>query len=349
MSTIPVGGYKVVYEYANQLSERGVNVEVWHSRAFFAETRHGWKRWLALGKSWARALARRVLRNSPTVSWFSLDSRVGSFETAGLPTPRIASGDVVVATAIETTEYGASLARRAGARSVALIQHFEEWAASEAFIKEAWGAVDARVVIAPWLAEKCAEAGLDSVLIPNALEHSRFPEGPPLSARIPQVMSLLAPHSYKRPDVVIAVMEEVNRRRPDARLVAFGQGPRLSALPDFVQYHQNPSHEVLTSLYQATRVYLCGSDAEGWHLPPAEASLCGATVVSTDIGGVRVSMEDDALYAPPGDIEALTGAVLLALDDPGAQDRVERCRRRLLARSYSRNTDELLTVLWPQS
>jgi glycosyltransferase involved in cell wall biosynthesis len=349
VSPAPIGGYKVVYEYANVLASRGLSVTIWHSAAYLAEGK-GRGRWLALAKAWAYRVINRVQPGPATVSWFPLSDQVQSSITTGLPEPRLKPGDVVIATAIETTPHAARIARDAGARSVALIQHFEEWAASPEYITQAWAQVDARVVIAPWLADKCAAVGLDSVLIPNSIDTARFPLGPSLDERPQRVLSLLSPHSYKRPDVVIGALAEVGRRRPDVELVTFGQSRRLKELPGDIAYVRTPSHEQLCELYQSSRVYLCGSDAEGWHLPPAEATLSGAAVVSTDIGGVRVSMADDAIYARPGDVQGLAAAVLLALDEPAAAtQRINRCRERLLARTYQSNTDELLAVLFPSA
>jgi glycosyltransferase involved in cell wall biosynthesis len=285
-----------------------------------------------------------------SVDWFEFDDRVEVRNSVTKPRPMLRIGDVVVTTAVQTIPWGARVAHACGVRCVALIQHFEEWAAAPDDIFGAWAAADARVVIAPWLAERCASVGLDSVLIPNAIDSDRFPPGPPVAQRAPGVLSLLAPHAYKRPDVVIAALTEAARLVPGLRLTAFGQARRPAELPENVDYVQDPSHDQLVHLYQSHPVYLCGSDAEGWHLPPAEASLCGAAVVSTDIGGVRVSMADDAWYAPAGDWRGLAEQVAAVLGDSAeASERVARTQARLRARTYQANAAELAAVLFPPS
>lgn len=355
VSESPVGGYKVVYEYANALAELGVETHVWHSTAYYAlpatrrrvSGRRGVKRVKAAGRAmWTRLRLRRRL-----VRWFDLDPRVHAHLTAGLPSPRLSASDVVIATAIETTAYAGRLAARAGARSAALIQHLETWSASRADIVDAWSQVDERIVIAPWLEKECTDAGLSSILIPNAVDAGAFPPGPPLAGRAPGILTLLSPHGYKRPDVVLAALRAVHAGSGHAgsaatALVAFGQSAPPADLPEYVTYHRQPDAATLAQLYRSATVYLCGSDAEGWHLPPAEATLAGAAVVSTDIGGVRVSMEDDALYAPAGDGAELARLALGILAAPApAQSRVDRARERLLARTITENARTLLAAV----
>lgn len=342
----PIGGYKVVYEYANALVAAGTAAEIWHAPFFnaFSGGQLVWSRAALFG---AGVVRRRLSSPAqPLVDWFDLDERVRQHLTATPPQPRLSPDDVVIATAVETTEYAARLARRAGALSLALIQHHETWAASPEVIRRAWKTVDERVVIAPWLQELCAEAGLSSVLLPNALDVESFPAGPGLSERRPMVLSLLSPHGYKRPDVVAGSLNRISER-PGTRVVAFGidSAPPVALSPG-VEYIADPPPEMLRRLYRDAVVYLCGSDAEGWHLPPAEATLSGAAVVSTDIGGVRASMGEDALYAPAGDAGALaTLAERVLADLDAAQERVDRASARLRAVTYADNTRRLLEIV----
>lgn len=337
----PAGGHKVVYEYANALAAEGVRVTIWHSNIFFSETA-GRKRLLRVAKSHARRLLRPTGRAS--VTWFPLDERVTVRTTGGFPNPSLRPQDVVIATAIETTPHAARLASVARARSAALIQGYETWGGATAdFISAAWRAVDTRIAIAPWLVEKCTAAGLSATLLPNVINAASFPPGPPLAQRKLQVMSLLSSIPVKRADVAMGALAAIARRRPGVSVIGFGQDARPRVAADCIQYFQNPEPSLLSNLYQTSMVYLCGSDSEGWHLPPAEATLSGAAVVSTDIQGVRVSMEQDALYAPPGDIDGLAAAALAIMDDlPAAQSRISNAQSRLLARTYSSNARELM-------
>jgi glycosyltransferase involved in cell wall biosynthesis len=343
----PIGGYKVAYEYANALAADGLSVHVWHSesmRAFQQGRRRLWPAIRSLLAWWLRGQRSAWRRDG--VTWFPFDRRVDVRATGWFPRLRVHHGDAVLATAVETAPFVARVGRAGGALTAVLIQHHETWAEEPEWIAAGWRAVDERIVIAPWLADEVAKAGLDSHLLPNALVADAFPPGPPLSDRPKRVLSLLSPHGYKRPDVVAAVLEEVARRRPDIEACTFGQEP-VSPVPSaHVEYAADPSPDRLRGLYQSSRVYFCGSDEEGWHLPPAEATLSGAAVVSTDIGGVRASMADDARYAPRGDVEGLVIQVIAAVDDvASSQERVDRARRRIAETTYAENARRLRGIL----
>lgn len=345
ISPTPIGGYKVVYEYAQEMARAGVPVTIWHCAAFAAYSGGRFRPLGGLVPALGR-LRQRLLRTASTITWFTFHAPVAVRITALLPRPKIGQGDLVVGTAYETIGYAASIARRAGARSVAFVQHSETWAAPESSVLSAWSATDERIVIAPWLAELCTAAGLSSHLLPNALDAGSFPKGPPLKKRAPAVLSLLSPHGYKRPDTVAAVLAMVAERRAGVRLDVFGptEDPPVE-LPGSVRYHPDPLPADLRRLYREATVYLCGSEAEGWHLPPAEATLSGAAVVSTDIGGVRASMESDALYASVGDVEGLCSRVLQVLDDlDDAQARVDRAEARIRAVTYADNAEKFLAI-----
>ncbi|MFJ4037652.1 glycosyltransferase family 4 protein [Microbacterium sp. NPDC090007] len=349
VSATPIGGYKVAYEYANALARLGTPVTVWHSHALvgFHGSKFSWSRALRPAVGWWLRGA-GVFWRKHGVPWFRFEPRVEVRATAWLPPVRSRQGDAILATAVETTPFVGRLGHKSGARTAALIQHFETWAEERSHILHGWSQVDERIVIAPWLQDLCDEAGMSSVYLPNALEVPAFPPGPLLEERPLRVLSLLSPHTYKRPDVVMAALTALIDDRRDVEAVAFGQTARPDQLDGRIRYIQDPPHDTLTELYRSSRVYMCGSDAEGWHLPPAEASLSGAAVVSTDIGGVRASMSDDALYAPPGDPQALAEQVMEALDNPAAaQARVDRARKRLASTSYEDNAKRLQGVLFP--
>lgn len=346
LSRTPIGGYKVAYEYANALAAQGVDVTVWHTNSIFAY--RGGRRMLrsAIASLALWTLSGRRAWQRSGVEWFRFDPRVEVRSTGWFPAIDAKPGDAILATAIQSAPFVAERARRAGAISAILIQHYETWADSPEHIAAGWGAVDERIVIAPWLADKVAEADLTSNLLENALVHEDFPRGAPLEERPRQVLSLLAPHAYKRPDVVIGVLTALAASSPGTALVTFGQAEERPDMPEQIRYVSNPSPETLRNLYQSSQVYFCGSDAEGWHLPPAEATLSGAAVVSTDIGGVRASMRSDALFAPAGAVDELAEQVLAALDDlPASQERVERANLRLRATTYASNSEKLRRIL----
>lgn len=67
---------------------------------------------------------------------------------------------------------------------------------------------------------------------------------------------------------------------------------------------------------------------EGFGFPPLEAMAAGVPVVATAVPAVEEVVGDGALLVPPGDVEALAGALASVVDGDGPADLVERGRRR---------------------
>lgn len=339
VSRRPVGGYAVAYQYASLLAGAGHQVTVWHSAAFLEESLEG---------SATRSLLHRIRNErqlNPRHRWFDVQAGVNLRVTGRLPKPAVREGDIVVGTAAQTMRHATAVAHSGGGRAIGLIQHHEAWGVDTTYVDRTWGYPDALIVIAPWLQEHARSLGLTSFLLPNAMDDAAWPAGSPLTDRSGGIVAMLSHLQFKRPDLVKSVLARIANEL-ELPAVAFGQMARPHDLDPRVQYVENPTHQQLQTLYQRNVAYLCASDAEGWHLPPAEATLSGAAVVSTDIGGVRASMEEDAFYASPGDADALFDAVRAVRDNlTAAQERVDRARRRLRARTPARNLSELLAVV----
>lgn len=327
----PVGGYRVAYEYAvwmhHHLDERVVVHHPALSEALYTRP---------ITPEVLRWMAYRAYRQSKDrpgregVSWFPRLSEVDC-RFAGSLGRTIQSGDILVATAVQTALYAARYIRHhPSVNGVNFIQHVEQWALPGSLLESSWRLPLRRIVIAPWLREYGEALGVESVLVPNAIDASDFAAGDPLSLRPESVVAMVSEVPFKRLDVLTAAFEHLKRLRPDVTIRTFGTGSRPESLPPYVEYLQSPDRARLSAMYRGSRVYMCGSDAEGWHLPPAEAMLSGCAVVSTDIGGVRAYAEQAALFSPPGDAVSLArNAARLLGNTAEAQELADRGQSRL--------------------
>ncbi len=57
------------------------------------------------------------------------------------------------------------------------------------------------------------------------------------------------------------------------------------ALPPNSEFHLLPPQNTIRDLYAQCDLWMCGSQREGFHLPPLEAMACRCPVVSTRVGG----------------------------------------------------------------
>ncbi|HEX6498407.1 MAG TPA: glycosyltransferase [Micromonosporaceae bacterium] len=134
--------------------------------------------------------------------------------------------------------------------------------------------------------------------------------------------------------VLLDAWRSVTALLPTARLALVGDGP------DATELRRRAGAGVLfagavddpVDWYAAADVVVCPSRWEGMALVPLEAMACGRSVVATDVTGMRESVPPDAgALVPPGDVPALTGALVQRLrrvDVADAEGRAGRAHVR---------------------
>lgn len=345
----PVGGYRVVYTYASHLARNGHDVVVCHAYLFSgSESDSGQSLWPPLRLlRWLRSIRWAAQDVGTRPAWFDLEPRVQLRMFGRLSRHNVPSCDVLVATAVLTAPVVAEAAVRRGIRGMYLIQGFEEWTAPRAFVEDTWRLPLKRVVIAPWLSEIGDRLGVETVLVPNAIDPTDMPAGPPMAQRGIALLAMVSGHEGKRTDLVVSVMNRLASSIDGFRGTTFGLIPRPVGLAAVVEHIQNPDREVLRRLFQEAQVYLCASDAEGWHLPPAEAMASGAAVVSTDIGGVRAYADGCAVFVQVGDADAMVEAVTRLLREPQLrQELADLGQTRILRRTPDDAAEDFARVLF---
>jgi glycosyltransferase involved in cell wall biosynthesis len=311
----PIGGARVVYQYANGLAARGHSVTVVH--AALLEPRQ-YLRPLALRrepKVVVRGLVDILAGPPGRPGWQWVDPRVCLRYVTTLGPDNVPDGDVVVATAWRTAESVIRYPDRKG-RGFYLVQHYETWDAPPGRVDATWRSALRKIVIAEWLVEKGRALGVpdeDMVRIPNGLDHDVFRVVRPVEGRPPRVAMLYSPARVKGGADGIEALVAARRSVPDLQAVLFGVRPRPGRLPAWIDYRHNPApKELVDDVYNGSSVYLCPSWTEGWHLPAAEAMACGCAVVSTDQGGVGnyARQGETALLSPVGDVAGLAAGIV---------------------------------------
>lgn len=341
----PVGGARVVYEYANHLVARGHRITVLHARYPDEATRLPWREQPRVAVDLLRERMRDHVRRLP-VTWHEVDPRVRLRAMPSLARPVLPPADVLVATAWTTARAGASYPARAG-RKYYLVQHYETWDGDPGEVDATWRLPFRKIVIARWLYRKGLELGAPTSelrYIPNGLDHGKYRVIRPIAERPERVAMLHHRAKWKGAADGIRALELARARRPRLTAILFGTAERPPGLPDWIQYRQDPPQSALVrEIYNGAAVYLCPSWTEGWHLPPAEAMACGCALVSTDIPGVADYARNGqtALLAPVRRPEQLAERLLELLEAPDrrvslAEAGAECIRRFTWARASDR-------------
>jgi glycosyltransferase involved in cell wall biosynthesis len=179
-----------------------------------------------------------------------------------------------------------------------------------------------------FLQEIFARYGVSSEIVPNVVDLGRF--HPPAANRVRGAHLVVTRNLEPIYDnaTAIRVLAIVRKRLPHARLTIAGTGPELQTLRilagelgvgDAVDLPGRLDREAVASLYRQADVALNPSTVDNTPNSLLEALASGVPVVSTDVGGVRHIVQDGttALLVPARDPEAMAGAVLRLLEDPG--------------------------------
>jgi glycosyltransferase involved in cell wall biosynthesis len=311
---VPVGGVKVVYEYANQFVVMGHEVAVIHPAGLY----------LGIGKNdrWTRNLIKffwyGLTKKYVPAAWFDLDRRVKLHWVPSLHALFLPKADVVVATAWETAEW---VARYSGDRGQKfyLIQGFEAWSAERERVIKTWQLPFKKIVISRWLQKIAESLGEPSCCIQNGLDFVKFGVDLPPEDRNPhRFLMLYHDLEFKGVKDGIQALEQLRPQFPDIKLTLFGvTRPKPGELPDWVRFEQLPSIERLRALYNQAAIFIGPSWTEGWSLTSAEAMQCGCATVLTKNGGHEefAIHEETSLLSPPKDVDAMARNIERLLQD----------------------------------
>ncbi len=277
------GGVRVAAIYARHLTDLGHDVTVVSPGGPGATQLQKLRRKLRP--------AHRRARGKPRTT--TLDFLGDKHIRLGHPFPmqpdEIPDADVIIATWWETAFAVSAMPPEKG-HKVYFIQHHEvhdhlPWHLSHG----SYHLPLKKVTISQWLVDTMSEryGDTDVDLVENSVDMQQFRAPERGRQARPTVGLLYAVNPFKGVDISLAAIERARTRMPDLQVVAFGAkdiDPSLP-LPPGSQYFKNPDQEKLRDIYASCDVWLCGSRAEGFHLPPSEAMACRCPVVSTAIGG----------------------------------------------------------------
>lgn len=322
--SVPVGGYRVVYEYANGLANRGWNIRIFHPYLLKEEDIDELRSSVFLRvRGWLGHKRRLLTGNYRPDNWFKVSPGIDLICTQTPQVCLMKPSDVWVATYWYTAKW---VSKYSGAR-IYLIQHLETWDAPEAAVMATWKLPLRKVVISRWLQDVAIGLGELATYVPNGLNFQAFGSDNPPERRDPFLVSMLYHKSdWKGSADGLKALHQAKSRIPDLKAIIFSIFPPPPDLPNWVEYHQNPPQGKLREIYNRAAIFLSPSWTEGWPLPPAEALQCAAALAATDIGGHREYAHhgETALLSPPKEPGALAENVVTLMENQDLRIRLAR-------------------------
>lgn len=326
LPTKPVGGVKIMFQFANGLLARGHEVTILYS------VRRPFKK--ARTPVWLRFLIFKLRRSS--VAWFDLDERIAQRLVPEISDRYVPDADATLCTwwqmAYAVNDLGASKGNKCN-----LIQDYETWTGQEDMVHQSYNLPIRHAVIATYLQEIVEKyTGRKPPLTPLAIDTTHFEMITPAKERsAATVIMLYSMESRKGSDYGIQALIKVKELVPDLRVTLFSVYPRPDTIPPWMEFYTRPVN--LVELYNKHAVFFSPSLGEGWALPPAEAMSCGCAVVCTNIGGHRDYAFDEktVLLAEPKKVMDMAEKIHRAITQHDLRLRLSAAAHQLITTEFT--------------
>jgi glycosyltransferase involved in cell wall biosynthesis len=338
VATAPVGGYKVVFEYANRLVADGYSVNIVFTASYFFLEQSLFLK----SKSIARYIFFSLTRGYQPYHWFDLNRRVKLHWVKTLNEYHTPKSDIYIATAAQTAIYLNDYKKVNDKNKFYLVQGYESWIGEERFLSTLRLSLN-KITISTHLYKAIANQGQSADLIYNGFDFSYFKKSVNYDMKNKFKVSMLY-HSnpLKGCDDGIMALKIVKKKFPQLKACFFGTPKRPLNLPVWIEYFQTPNKEIHNDIYNESAIFIGPSHSEGFCLTPPEAMQCGCAVVCTDIGGYAdvCKHEITALVSHVKDIEALAQNIIRLIEDDELRFRIsekgyENIKQFTWERAYS--------------
>lgn len=313
----PIGGYKVMLQYANEFAKLEYEVNVVYS-CYYDIPIHILHKTLRFCKLSLRFIATKYFRGFSCKKWFDLNPTINEYYVWSLYSSRIPEADYYFATAAVTAK---SLTRFniSPANKFYFIQSYENWHIGEKGLFETYRLDCQKIAVSQWLKDIVdLYSPYPSFYIPNGFDGRDYFLSKPIEERNPHMVSILY-HEWidKGFKIGFEALQIVQETIPDLTVLSFGVYKKPTYFPDWFKYYQNPDKEMHNRINNEAAIYLGTSSMEGYGLTIGEAMMCGQAVVCTDNKGYLEMAEPDvnALVCPVGDYQALANAIIRLIKD----------------------------------
>ena len=312
-----IGGYKVVYEYANYMASKGCNVTLFYNAHNGENSKH-------LPRSIVFFLRWRIGKFGP--KWHKLDKRIDKKVLRNYDKITFDGFDSVIATATETAQF----VNKSNASKWYFVQGFENWERSSEEVVESYK-LDLKIIaISKWLQKIIEESTRKEVVyIPNGVDKAVFHEIIAYKDRgIHTLSSLYHWDDNKGSDIALRIIYRLKKKYSDFEAYLFGAPPRNKEWPSWIHYIQYAKPDEVCECMNKTRVFLCTSRQEGFGLTGLESIFSGCCLVTTDCLGIReYASENNSYICSVDDEQALFESVCSAFDNSDENKKKrEKCK-----------------------
>lgn len=304
----PIGGYKVVFEYANRLSSIGHTVTIVYPYFLFFQPSSLKRK----GKMIFFFLFYKFFKRKGVTSWFPLNNSIVNRYVITLAENNIPDADYYFATAMETAVHLERYKNVPSSKKYYLIQAIEDWQWGRQAAIDTWKLNLNKIVVSDWLFSCLNEVGQSAITIENGVNRNGLSKIIPCDKKDKYtIMMLYHKQKLKGCEDGLSALIILKDKYPSLKSIWFGCPDSPPNLPSWITYYKMPSEELLNELYNQAGIFIGTSYSEGFGLTVGEAMSCGCAIACTDAGGylTMAKHRHTALISPKGNVDALVGNV----------------------------------------
>lgn len=301
----PAGGFRVMYEYANRLSDLGYDVHI----TYPLKTKY-----MEYRLPYIMRFILSYVEGFRTSKWFDFRPDISMSYVNSINDKNVINSDIVIATWWTTAVEMGSLSEKKGYK-INFIQGYENWTGHEVELHSSYNMTNVtNIVVASYLKEVVSEyTDNPIILIPNAIDKERYRILNPIKDRNSLTVCMLySIQEIKGSTYGLEALYKVREKYTGLKVDLFGICPAPDNLPDWITFYRDPKD--LSLIYNKNAIFISNSLTEGMALTPMEAMFCGCATILTDIQGhAEYGKDNDTtlLYTPKDSNELFEKIVYL--------------------------------------
>lgn len=309
-----VGGIKLIFDYANRLTDLGHDIMVYYpiypynNKKGELDISYNLKRFYRLFKQLGHL--RKNLRKFKEIK----------FRIKALPFINqyfIRNADICLATAW-TTAYSVYNFPEKKGKKFYFVQDYENWESNIYYVDKSYKLGLSIITTCKYLQNLLLERfNVHSTVIFIAIDSNLFFNNEKVLDKPKRILFVYSGMERKNSKMAINVIRKIHSAYPYMLFESFGH-IKFPEMPEYIKFTQNPSDDEIREIYCRSDIFLGTSNVEGFALPPAEAISCKCAIVSTKVGAVAEYSQHmhSALHVNPGDEDAMYDSVRYLIENP---------------------------------
>jgi len=308
--SVPMGGIKVVHEYANRLSDRGHTITLVYPLQLQTNFKYLLKKFIIKGYDQITGTEKKL--------HYTPGPKVTVLVVKKITDKYIPFGDIVIAVGWQTAEAVAQLPESCG-KKFYFLQSFETYFKNKKQVLRTYHLPLQKIAISQWIINEIEALGETAAgPLGNAINSNEFYLESNNPERPIDIMFHYHPAKIKGAVEVLSVLKNLKKRFPDLTAILISARKPVHRIPEWIEQYIHLSMDELRHLYNSSKIFLHTSHWEGWGLPVMEAMACGCAVIAYRNYGINefVIHQKNGLLTEIGDRKQMQRLTEQLLNNP---------------------------------